>query len=63
MGTLIQRELLTHLCRNEVATITQNLHVISYPVTSRRYGIQNLSSQFFDEPSDIAVAGVNVGAN
>lgn len=35
----------------------------SYPVTSMRYGIQNLSNTFFDGLPDIAVAGFNVGTN
>ena len=38
-------------------------YVNSYPVTSMRYGIQNLSSMFFGGPPDITVAGPNVGAN
>lgn len=36
-------------------------YVNSFPVTSMRYGIQNLSESFFDGPPDIAVAGFNVG--
>lgn len=36
-------------------------YVNSYPVTSMRYGIQNLSTRFFGGPPDIAVAGFNVG--
>lgn len=38
-------------------------YVNSYPVTSMRYGIQNLSRTFFGEAPDIAVAGPNVGSN
>ncbi|KAK3671766.1 hypothetical protein LTR78_008311 [Recurvomyces mirabilis] len=38
-------------------------YVNSYPVTSMRYGIQNLSQTYFGGPPDIAVAGPNVGAN
>jgi 5'/3'-nucleotidase SurE len=38
-------------------------YVNSYPVTSIRYGIQNLSSTFFGGPPDIAVSGFNVGSN
>lgn len=38
-------------------------YVNSYPVTSMRYGIQNLSTTFFGGPPDIAVAGFNVGSN
>ncbi|KAK4497681.1 hypothetical protein PRZ48_010334 [Zasmidium cellare] len=38
-------------------------YVNSYPVTSMRYGIQNLSTTFFQGPPDIAVAGFNVGTN
>ncbi|KAK5119488.1 hypothetical protein LTR85_007588 [Meristemomyces frigidus] len=38
-------------------------YVNSYPVTSMRYGIQNLSETYFGGPPDIAVAGPNVGAN
>ncbi|CAN8104635.1 unnamed protein product [Discula destructiva] len=38
-------------------------YVNSYPVTAIRYGIQNVSEQFFDGPPDIAVAGPNVGGN
>lgn len=36
-------------------------YVNSFPVTSMRYGIQNLSEEFFGGPPDIAVAGPNVG--
>lgn len=36
-------------------------YVNSYPVTSIRYGIQNLSRTIFGGPPDIAVAGYNVG--
>lgn len=38
-------------------------YVNSYPVTSMRYAIQNLSTSFFGGPPDIAVAGPNVGSN
>ncbi|KAL9111803.1 MAG: hypothetical protein Q9227_003862 [Pyrenula ochraceoflavens] len=38
-------------------------YVNSYPATSIRYGINNVSAKFFDGPPDIAVAGFNVGAN
>ncbi|KAL9085038.1 MAG: hypothetical protein Q9165_007779 [Trypethelium subeluteriae] len=40
-------------------------YVNSFPVTSIRFGIQNLSNTYFSGPSsvDIAVAGPNVGAN
>ncbi|KAK4556181.1 hypothetical protein LTR86_006878 [Recurvomyces mirabilis] len=38
-------------------------YVNSYPVTSMRYGIQNLSQTYFGGLPDIAVAGPNVGAN
>ncbi|KAK4548929.1 hypothetical protein LTR36_008702 [Oleoguttula mirabilis] len=38
-------------------------YVNSYPVTSMRYGIQNLSQTYFGGAPDIAVAGPNVGAN
>ncbi|KAI4241997.1 MAG: hypothetical protein L6R40_004224 [Gallowayella cf. fulva] len=38
-------------------------YVNSYPVTSIRYGIQNLSPKFFGGPPELAVAGFNVGAN
>ncbi|KAL8668747.1 MAG: hypothetical protein Q9168_006633, partial [Polycauliona sp. 1 TL-2023] len=38
-------------------------YVNSFPVTSMRYGIQTLSPKFFNGPSDLAVAGFNVGAN
>lgn len=38
-------------------------YVNSYPVTSMRYGIQNLSTVFYGGKPDIAVAGPNVGAN
>ncbi|KAK5158564.1 hypothetical protein LTS14_003584 [Recurvomyces mirabilis] len=41
----------------------QSQYVNSYPVTSMRYGIQNLSQTYFGGPPDIAVAGPNVGAN
>lgn len=36
-------------------------YVNSFPVTSVRYGIQNLSEQIFGGPPDIAVTGFNVG--
>lgn len=36
-------------------------YVNSFPVTSMRFGIQNVSQKFFDGPPDIAVAGFNVG--
>lgn len=36
-------------------------YVNSYPVTSIRYGIQNVSEKVFGAPPDIAVAGFNVG--
>lgn len=36
-------------------------YVNSYPVTSMRYGIQNLSETLLGGPADIAVAGFNVG--
>lgn len=36
-------------------------YVNSYPVTSMRYGIQNVSENIFGGPPDIAVAGFNVG--
>lgn len=35
----------------------------SYPVTSIRYGLQNLSEPTFSGPADLAVAGPNVGTN
>ncbi|CAK4034748.1 Acid phosphatase [Lecanosticta acicola] len=38
-------------------------YVNSYPVTSMRYGLQNLSQIYFGGPPDIAVAGPNVGTN
>jgi len=38
-------------------------YVNSYPVTSMRYGIQNLSTSSFGGAPDLAVAGFNVGAN
>lgn len=38
-------------------------YVNSYPVTSMRYGIQNLSTTYFNGTPDLAVAGFNVGAN
>lgn len=37
-------------------------YVNSYPVTSMRYGIQNLSQTFFGGAPDLAVAGFNVGS-
>lgn len=36
-------------------------YVNSFPVTSMRYGIQNLAPKYFAEAPDIAVAGPNVG--
>lgn len=36
-------------------------YVNSYPATSMRYGIQNLSTTFFGGEPDIALAGFNVG--
>lgn len=36
-------------------------YVNSFPVTSMRFGIQNVSQTFFGGPPDIAVAGFNVG--
>ncbi|GKZ26090.1 hypothetical protein AbraIFM66951_009970 [Aspergillus brasiliensis] len=39
-------------------------YVNSYPATSMKYGLNNLSSEFFSGSSpDLAVAGPNVGAN
>lgn len=38
-------------------------YVNSFPVTSMRYGIQNVSEEFFGGAPDIAVSGPNVGAN
>lgn len=43
------------------SSMPQFNYVNSYPVTSMRYGIQNLSATFFDGEPDIAVAGFNVG--
>jgi 5'/3'-nucleotidase SurE len=37
--------------------------VNSYPVTSIKHGIQNLSTTFFNGAPDLAVTGPNVGAN
>ena len=36
-------------------------YVNSYPVTSMRYGIQNVSQTYFKGKPDLAVAGFNVG--
>ena len=51
--------------RNRFTTIKadSSQYVNSYPVTSMRFGIQNLSTAYFGGPPDIAVAGPNVGAN
>ncbi|KAE8342725.1 hypothetical protein BDV24DRAFT_130267 [Aspergillus arachidicola] len=38
-------------------------YVNSYPVTSIKYGIQNLSTTYFNGNPDLAVTGPNVGAN
>ncbi|KAB8270435.1 survival protein sure-like phosphatase/nucleotidase [Aspergillus minisclerotigenes] len=38
-------------------------YVNSYPVTSIKYGIQNLSATYFNGNPDLAVTGPNVGAN
>ncbi|KAH8700741.1 acid phosphatase precursor [Talaromyces proteolyticus] len=38
-------------------------YVNSYPATSIQYGIQNLSTKFFDGVPDLAVTGPNVGNN
>lgn len=38
-------------------------YVNSYPVTSIQYGIQNLSTEFFEGTPDLAVTGPNVGSN
>ncbi|KAF5855791.1 hypothetical protein ETB97_008433 [Aspergillus alliaceus] len=38
-------------------------YVNSYPVTSIKHGIQNLSTTFFNGEPDLAVTGPNVGAN
>ncbi|KAI9929514.1 hypothetical protein ASPWEDRAFT_51928 [Aspergillus wentii DTO 134E9] len=37
-------------------------YVNSYPLTSMKYGIDNISSQFYDAP-DLAVSGPNAGSN
>ena len=38
-------------------------YVNSFPVTSMRYGIKNLSTGLLGGPPDLAVAGPNVGSN
>ncbi|GLB08277.1 hypothetical protein AtubIFM57258_004165 [Aspergillus tubingensis] len=38
-------------------------YVNSYPATSMKYGLNNLSSTYFSGSPDLAVAGPNVGAN
>jgi len=38
-------------------------YVNSFPVTSVKYGLSNLSSKFFDGPPDIVLTGPNVGNN
>lgn len=43
------------------STMPRFNYVNSYPVTSMRYGIQNLSQTIFGGVPDIAVAGFNVG--
>lgn len=38
-------------------------YVNSYPVTAMKYGVQNLSSTYFDGLPDLVVSGPNVGTN